>query len=270
MSFARPEEIDFTLVHWSSKEKIASILLGYILFAVAGAVYLRVARWYLGLKSDEKVPGFVGDILNQAGGVMKVIVIIGIEMIVFPLYCGTMLDIALLPIFEGATLLSRLNFFSRAPLTALFIHWFIGTCYMFHFALFVSMCRKIMRKGVLYFIRDPDDPSFHPVRDVLERPVAAQLGKIAFSAFVYGSLLVICLGGVVNGLSRIGNILPVRWGTLDPMMIIPGDIIFYSFLLPVMLRNIDISGKVSSIFSWWFRACAAGLRLSDEIGRAHV
>jgi E3 ubiquitin-protein ligase MARCH6 len=80
---------------------------------------------------------------------MKVILIIGIEMIVFPLYCGTLLDVALLPLFENATIASRLEFTSSSPLTSLFVHWFIGTCYMFHFALFVSMCRKIMRSGVL-------------------------------------------------------------------------------------------------------------------------
>lgn len=263
VSFSKPEAIDYSLVQWTSTEKIACIIMGYMLFAAAGSLYLKVARWQLGLKSDHKVPGFLADTLTQAGGVMKVIVIIGIEMIAFPLYCGTMLDIALLPMFEGATLYTRLQFFRAAPFTALFIHWFIGTCYMFHFALFVSMCRKVMRKGVLYFIRDPDDPSFHPVRDVLERPVATQLGKIAFSAFVYGSLLVICLGGVVTGLNRFANILPIRWGALDPTMIVPGDIIFYNFMLPVMLRKIDLSAKVSEIFDWWFRACAAGLRLTD-------
>ncbi len=89
---------------------------------------------------------------------MKVILIIGIEMLVFPLYCGLLLDIALLPLFENTTLKSRLLFSINYPLTSIFVHWFVGTGYMFHFALFVSMCRKIMRKGVLYFIRRPGRP----------------------------------------------------------------------------------------------------------------
>jgi E3 ubiquitin-protein ligase MARCH6 len=45
--------------------------------------------------------------------------------------------------------MSRILFTFKSPLTSIFVHWFVGTCYMFHFALFVSMCRKIMRKGVL-------------------------------------------------------------------------------------------------------------------------
>jgi E3 ubiquitin-protein ligase MARCH6 len=88
-------------------------------------------------------------LLNQASGVTKVILIISIEMLVFPLYCGLLMDAALLPLFEDATLKSRFDFTMRHPLTSIFVHWFVGTGYMFHFALFVSMCRKIMRKGVL-------------------------------------------------------------------------------------------------------------------------
>ena len=48
---------------------------------------------------------------------------------------------------------------------------------MFHFAMFVSMCRDIVRAGTLYFIRDPNDPQFHPIREILERPTLHQLTK---------------------------------------------------------------------------------------------
>jgi len=58
-------------------------------------------------------------------------------------------DIAMLPLFETATVASRIQFAVDFPFTNVFVHWFVGTCYMFHFALFVSMCRKIMRTGVL-------------------------------------------------------------------------------------------------------------------------
>jgi E3 ubiquitin-protein ligase MARCH6 len=55
----------------------------------------------------------------------------------------------MLPLFETATVAARIQFAVDFPLTNVFVHWFVGTCYMFHFALFVSMCRKIMRTGVL-------------------------------------------------------------------------------------------------------------------------
>ena len=137
------------LAYWPSLDRFWAILAGYITVFCIGALYLKrgtpfsrgsfLQAWEVG----------VIDTLHQASGIIKVIVIISIEMLVFPLYCGLLLDVALLPIFENATLASRLMFTYTHPLTSIFVHWFVGTGYMFHFALFVSMCRKIMRPGVL-------------------------------------------------------------------------------------------------------------------------
>jgi E3 ubiquitin-protein ligase MARCH6 len=266
---SQPEPLDYALIRWSTRDKVLAIILGYTFLSVVGYLYLKISRLLFGLRSGEKVEGMIADALNQAGGVMKVILIIGIEMIAFPLYCGTLLDVALMPLFAGVTFESRLAFIMEAPMTALFVHWFIGTCYMFHFALFVSMCRKIMRNGVLYFIRDPDDPTFHPVRDVLERPVLGQLSKIAFSAFVYGGLVMLCLGGVIWALTCVDGVLPINWVTDEPNLELPIDVIFYNFFLPILIRKIEPSKKIAAMWEWWFRGCARGLRLThflfDEV-----
>ena len=147
--------VDYDLAVWDTKDRAVAILMGYTLATTVGFLYLRITGLLSGANRGQRVEGIVAEVLLQAGGVMKVILIIGIEMIVFPLYCGTLLDIALLPLFSNATVMSRIAFTTASPLTSLFVHWFIGTCYMFHFALFVSMCRKILRSGVLceYFGR---------------------------------------------------------------------------------------------------------------------
>jgi E3 ubiquitin-protein ligase MARCH6 len=255
--------LDYSLVRWNTQDRIIAIVIGYAFFAFVGYLYIKISRLILGLRKDEKVDGVVADSLNQAGGVMKVILIIGIEMIVFPLYCGLLLDVALMPLFEGVGLQSRLAFMMNAPLTAVFVHWFVGTCYMFHFALFVSMCRKIMRRGVLYFIRDPDDPTFHPVRDVLERPIATQLSKIAFSGLVYGGLVILCLGGIVWVVSRVEGIFPIHWTSNEPILEFPIDLLFYNFLLPILIRSVEPSKKLNAMYEWWFRKCARWLRLTN-------
>ena len=147
---ARTEPLDYDLSNWSTQDRVLAIVVGYIFFSVLGAIYLKLRRFIKDFQQDgELQDGVVVDVLNQAAGVLKVILIITIEMIVFPLYCGVLLDIALLPLFENTTVVSRLLFTATSPATSLFVHWFVGTCYMFHFALFVSMCRKIMRSGVL-------------------------------------------------------------------------------------------------------------------------
>ena len=145
----RTHPLDYSLAQWNTKDRIFAIALGYLAFSVIGALYLKAKATLKENRNGEKLEGAAAEALLQAGGVMKVILIISIEMIVFPLYCGLLLDVALLPLFENASATSRLQFAINSPSTSLFVHWFVGTCYMFHFALFVAMCRKIMRSGVL-------------------------------------------------------------------------------------------------------------------------
>jgi E3 ubiquitin-protein ligase MARCH6 len=141
--------VDYELAVWDSKDRAIAILMGYLLASMIGLLYLRITGLLTSANGGQRINGLVAEVLIQAGGVMKVILIIGIEMIIFPLYCGSLLDLALLPLFSEATVTSRVAFTASSPLTSLFVHWFVGTCYMFHFALFVSMCRKILRSGVL-------------------------------------------------------------------------------------------------------------------------
>lgn len=145
----RTVPVDPSLSYWSGTDRFWAILAGYIAFSFLGAAYLKRGSPFSTSQTGREWEATIIDVLNQAGGVMKVILIISIEMLVFPLYCGLLLDLALLPLFEKASLHSRALFTIETPLTSIFVHWFVGTCYMFHFALFVSMCRKIMRSGVL-------------------------------------------------------------------------------------------------------------------------
>ncbi|KAI1828273.1 hypothetical protein F4861DRAFT_489452 [Xylaria intraflava] len=255
--------LDISLAYWGAQDRSWAILLGYASFTLVAALYLRRGTTLSTGQTAQEWEASIIDALNQASGIMKVIIIISIEMLVFPLYCGLLLDFALLPLFEHTTLKSRLLFTYNYPLTSIFVHWFIGTGYMFHFALFVSMCRKIMRKGVLYFIRDPDDPEFHPVRDVLERSVTTQLRKILFSAFVYGALVVICLGGVVWGLAiTLPNVLPIHYTYNEPVLEFPVDLLFCNFLMPLAVKFFKPSDGLHVMYTWWFRLCAKMLRLS--------
>lgn len=255
--------IDPELAYWGYGDKAWAILAGYVSLSMVAALYLRRGVPFSSGPGAQEWEASIIDMLKQASGVMKVILIIGIEMLVFPFYCGLLLDVALLPLFEDATLKSRLLFTLNNPYTSCFVHWFVGTGYMFHFALFVSMCRKIMRKGVLYFIRDPDDPEFHPVRDVLERNVTTQLRKILFSAFVYGALVIVCLGGVVWGLAySIANVLPIHYSSNEPVLEFPIDLLFYNFLMPLAVKFFKPSDGLHAMYTWWFRKCARVLRIT--------
>ncbi|KAH0283392.1 hypothetical protein M436DRAFT_77293 [Aureobasidium namibiae CBS 147.97] len=254
--------LDPALAIWTNEDRCLTVLAGYILLAVIGTMYLLRKESLFSSPNLQTFEKSFTDVLKQAGGVFKVILIISIEMLAFPLYCGMLLDSALLPLFENASFASRLAFANRSPWLFVFLHWFIGTCYMFHFALFVSMCRRILRNGVLYFIRDPDDPTFHPVRDVLERSVTTQLRKIAFSGAIYGGLVIVCLGGAIWGTSRFG-VFPVRWARPEADLEFPIDFLGYNLLAPVVASYLFPSKGMETIFGKWLRLCAHSLRLSQ-------
>jgi len=116
----------------------------------------------------------------------------------------------------------------------------------------------------LDFIRDPDDPTFHPVRDVLERSVSTQLWKISFSALVYGGLVIVCLGGVVWGIAyTFAGVLPIQWSSNEPVLEFPVDLLFYNFLMPLAVKFFKPSKGLNQIYTWWFRNCARALRLTN-------
>ncbi|CAG8740158.1 11008_t:CDS:2, partial [Acaulospora colombiana] len=155
-------------------DKIVCILFGYTIVILVCAWYLTRTRNAYGRTFGRAFQ----ELLRQQGIVLKVAFFVAIELVIFPIICGILLDLSTLPLFPEATPSTRIDFYFESPITSTFLHWFTGTAFMFHFAVFVSLCREIVRNGVMWFIRDPNDPQFHPIKEILERPVWTQLKKI--------------------------------------------------------------------------------------------
>lgn len=65
----------------------------------------------------------------------------------------------------------------------------------------------------MYIIRDPQDPSFSPVRDILDKKTSVQLYKLIVSACMYLSVLSGPIGGLLFAIrygSAFGPVLPLR------------------------------------------------------------
>lgn len=144
------------------------------------------------------------------------------ELGIFPFFCGVLIDLCTLPLFgPNATIASRWAFYNAHPWTSEFLHWLAGTTFMFQFAMYVSTIREVVRPGVMWFIRDPNDPQFHPMNDILERPVLTQLRKLAVGTVMYAAMVLGGVGGFVgfvwciDRLSGVkegpGKIWPLQW-----------------------------------------------------------
>lgn len=57
--------------------------------------------------------------------------------------------------------------FNKAPGTSMFLHWLFGMIYVFYFASFILLLREVLRPGVLWFLRNLNDPDFNPIQEVL-------------------------------------------------------------------------------------------------------
>ena len=65
-----------------------------------------------------------------------------------------------------AMLKDRSTSFHLAPGTSMFIHWLVGMVYVFYFASFILLLREVLRPGVLWFLRNLNDPEFNPIQEV--------------------------------------------------------------------------------------------------------
>jgi E3 ubiquitin-protein ligase MARCH6 len=101
------------------------------------------------------------------------------------------------------------------------------------------------------------------VRDVLERNLVTQLRKILFSAFIYGTLVVVCLGGVVWSLSWAApTVLPIQYASNEPILEFPVDLLFYNFFMPLAFKFFKPGDSLQKMYQWCFRKSARILRLT--------
>lgn len=109
---------------------------------------------------------------------IKVSLLSVVEIGLLPLICGWWLDICSLPMFD-ATLKERKLSFKSAPGTSLFIHWMFGMVYVYYFASFIVLLREVLRPGVLWFLRNLNDPEFSPIQVSCEITVTDQEIQLA-------------------------------------------------------------------------------------------
>lgn len=148
------------------------------------------------------------------------------------------------------------RFFTR-PITWLFIRWAVGTIWMFRFGLYVSHARSMLRPGVLSWIRDPEDPDFQPIKEILDRKATTQLRKIGASAWMYGSLIIALFGAnslILWALLRKTSILPFRLASSHSTGSASGlDLIVVAFLLPSLAKKFDPETIMADLSERWWR-----------------
>jgi E3 ubiquitin-protein ligase DOA10 len=237
------------------------IFVGYLVLICLGSWYLTHGK--RSRRGAQTTSETIRDIILQQGIFLKVLFFILIELAIFPTVCGFLLDTSTLPLFVNASLASRYAFHVKSPYSSYLLHWFLGTGVLFYFATFITVCREIIRPGVMWFIRDPNDPQFHPVQEMVERPLTNLLHKISQSALVYSVMLVFGVGTVTYSLAYTGVVFPLCLPLDVPLSTLAIDLLIVQFLLPPLIHVLkprDYSKKALDL--WWHFACRQ-LRLTS-------
>lgn len=183
-----------------SIDRVVCTVVGYM-------ILISIGSWYLSRNKS----GSTNEILRQQGVFIKVLFFMFLELVIFPTMCGVLLDISTLPLFTECSIKSRFHFVLLNPYSGVFLHWFVGTGFIFHFSVFVALVREVVRPGVLYFIRDPNDPDFHPVQDMVDQPILVLLNHLLLSGATYFMLIMVGMGFVTLLVSNYGGIYPIIW-----------------------------------------------------------
>merc|ERR1719334_2165125 len=124
--------------------------------------------------------------------VVKVALLLVAEILAFPVICGWWLDICSLSLFD-ATLKDRIQSFQTAPWASVFIHWLIGMVYVFYFASFVILLREVLRPGVLWFLRNLNDPDFNPIQEMIHLSLPRHIRRFCASLVMFGTSILVML-----------------------------------------------------------------------------
>ncbi|KAL1742132.1 hypothetical protein HDZ31DRAFT_84364 [Schizophyllum fasciatum] len=237
-----------------------AVILGYSMILLGAGIYLNL----LSVGNVQTATRAIRNTVRQQLVVLKVAFFIFIEIAMFPLGCGFILDASTLWMFSDVNLAARTEFFKHAPLTATFYHWVAGTMFMYTFAVILAGCRTIMRPGAMWFIKDPQDANAHPIRDILDRSALTHLRKIFMSGIMYALVVGLCVASFAALLS-LGwySILPLRWKAREPLSNVPIDLVFLHIALPYTMRYFRPKKfiKTSTVNVWkWL---ASRLRLSS-------
>ncbi|XP_060080284.1 E3 ubiquitin-protein ligase MARCHF6-like [Ylistrum balloti] len=240
-------------------EGLMTTMIGYVVIAVS-LVILYMMCAIAKLKKFRRV-------LGLCYVVVKVMLLVVIEIGVFPLICGWWLDVCSLSMFD-ATLKDRKNSFHLAPGTSMFIHWLVGMVYVFYFASFILLLREVLRPGVLWFLRNLNDPEFNPIQEMIHLPVYRHGRRFVASVIIFGSTVLLMLWLPVRVIKKaLTGFLPyhVMLSSDAPVSELSLELLLLQVVLPALLEQGHTRMWLKGMVRGWTLAMASMLGLRSYL-----
>ncbi|XP_030751678.1 E3 ubiquitin-protein ligase MARCH6 [Sitophilus oryzae] len=252
----------FSLQEYASEshfEGLLTTLVGYNTVGLCFLILHRFSAW-LGLFRAKRV-------LGLCYVVVKVSMLSVIEIGIIPLVCGWWLDICSLNMFE-ATIKDREQSFRTAPGTSIFLHWLIGMVYVYYFASFILLLREIVRPGVLWFLRNFNDPDFSPIQEMIHLPILQHIRKLIISAVIFGSAVLLMLWLPIRIIKLIlPSFLPYTVSLNNESQVneLSLELLLLQVILPALLEQSHTRVWLKAFVRWWCKIMAWVLNLHSYL-----
>lgn len=238
---------------------IVAMILGYIQIA---AITFTLHQLMHSLKMK---------VLYRFLGVMfliiKVFLLVFLEIGFFPVMCGCWMDVCTLPLFN-ITLSQRVATFSSAPFMSIFLHWMVGMVYVFYSASFVILLREILRPGVLWFMRNLNDPDFNPIQEMIDLPFTRHFRRLVVSTTLFFSTILLIFYIPLNIISSIiPSLLPynVSMSAETPLSEISLELLILQVVMPAILEHANGRGAIKYGVRVWCKIVGAALDLDEYL-----
>ncbi|VDN01821.1 unnamed protein product [Thelazia callipaeda] len=235
---------------------LTSVLLGYFILS------LIVRCLHLTARISKLAP--VYRILGMSYLILKVFLLVLTEIGFFPIICGWWLDICSLPLF-ASSLSRRIASFTLSPTSSLFMHWLIGMVYVFYSASFVLVLREVLRPGVLWFLRNLNDPEFNPIQEMIELPVIRHLRRLIASTSIFFTTILLVVYVPLCFITRyLPSVLPFNLSLAaeTPLSELSLELLVLQVVLPALLEQTHARTILKTIVRSW--CCLFGRLLQLE------
>ncbi|KAF8787027.1 E3 ubiquitin-protein ligase MARCHF6 like protein [Argiope bruennichi] len=230
-------------------EGLLTTLFGYINIGIVLAL-LHGAAALIRLNKTRRLVGI-------CYVVIKVSLLSVIEIGIFPLVCGWWLDICSLTMLD-ATIHDREAGFRLAPGTSMFIHWLAGMVYVFYFASFILLLREVLRPGVLWFLRNLNDPDFNPIQEMIHSPILRHIRRVLVSLVTFGTTILLVVWLPVRIIEKLApGFLPyhVVLSSEMPYSELSLELVLLQVVLPALLEQ----GHMRQWLKFFVRAWCIGV-----------
>ncbi|EPZ34262.1 hypothetical protein O9G_001875 [Rozella allomycis CSF55] len=200
------------------------------------------------------------EIYNLSKKIISTIFILFLELVMFPTFIGFLIIYSFKNIFDYS-FESLIEFLFNHPRSITLGFFTIGIIFMIEFSTFVLWLRNTIRPGVLFFIRNPNDPNFRPISELVDRPLTQQLQRFYISSLIYSSVILILFGLSFKIISLINpfNIFPLSLNNFS----LPYEDWFVHLAIPFLLKRLNLKYFLKSSFTFILRKYFSFLSLSS-------